>query len=63
MPGDLILGDLDGVVAIPPAELAELLPRVRKQQEWEKKMRADIASGTTDPDRFNTILRKKGCPV
>jgi RraA family protein len=63
MPGDLILGDLDGVVAIPPAELAELLPRVRKQQEWEKKMRADIANGTTDPDRFNTILRKKGCPV
>ena len=62
-PGDLILGDADGVIAIPPADLPDLLPRIKKQAEKEENLKKINAAGTADPDRFNAILRKKGCPV
>lgn len=62
-PGDLILGDADGVVAIPAIEVAGLLPRVHAHAAKEDKVRAANASGSSDPERFNAILRAKGCPV
>lgn len=62
-PGDLILGDDDGVVAIPIAEIEALLPRVQAHAIREDKIRANNAAGTSDPERFNEILRSKGCPV
>ncbi len=61
-PGDLILGDSDGVICIPAADAAALLPKVRAHAERENKMKAAILAGTTDPDRFDSILRKKGIP-
>jgi regulator of RNase E activity RraA len=62
-PGDLILGDSDGVIAVPRHEVAALLPRVRAQAEREKRIRAENAAGTSDPERFYAILRAKGCPL
>lgn len=62
-PGDLILGDFDGVVAIPSADLAVLWPLVGKQAEKEAAVRLSNTSGTSDPERFNAILRAKGCPL
>jgi len=62
-PGDLILGDADGVLSIPAAELEALLPRVRAHAAKEDKIRAENMTGTSDPERFNSILRAKGCPV
>jgi RraA family protein len=61
-PGDLILGDADGVICIPAAEVEALLPQVRAHADKENKMRAAILAGVTDPDRFDAILRKKGVP-
>jgi regulator of RNase E activity RraA len=61
-PGDLMLGDSDGVICIPAADAAALLPLVRAHAERENKMKAAILAGTTDPDRFDAILRKKGVP-
>ena len=61
-PGDLVLGDGDGVIAVPAAEVAALLPRVRAHAERENRMRNSILAGTTDPDRFDSILRSKGVP-
>lgn len=63
MPGDLILGDADGVIAIPAAELAALLPRIHAHLEREAGIRATNAAGTADPERFNAVLRAKGLPV
>lgn len=63
MPGDLILGDADGIIAIPAAELAALLPRVQAHLEREAGIRATNAAGTADPERFNAVLRAKGLPV
>ncbi|NML48439.1 RraA family protein [Ramlibacter sp. G-1-2-2] len=62
-PGDLILGDADGVLCVPAARVASLLPEVRAHAAREDKIRAGNASGKADPERFNALLRQKGCPV
>jgi RraA family protein len=62
-PGDLVLGDADGVVSVPAAQVAALLPQVRAHAAREDKIRAGNRSGTPDPERFNALLRQKGCPV
>jgi RraA family protein len=62
-PGDLILGDADGVIAVPVDQLDALLPLVRAHADKEDGIRATNRAGTADPERFNALLRKKGCPV
>ncbi len=62
-PGDLVLGDADGVVAVPAAQVAALLPLVRAHAAREEKIREGNRSGASDPERFNALLRAKGCPV
>lgn len=62
-PGDLILGDADGVIAIPSADVSALLPAVQAHLKKEEAIRLSNAQGTSDPERFNAILRKKGLPV
>jgi regulator of RNase E activity RraA len=62
-PGDLMLGDPDGVICIPAADVAALLPLVRAHAAREAKMKESILAGATDPDRFNAILRQKGIPA
>ncbi len=63
LPGDLIVGDADGVIAIPAAEAAEMLERSKAHLEKEAKIRAGNATGTSDPERFDAALRAKGLPV
>ncbi len=63
MPGDLIVGDADGVIAVPAAQAAEILARTRAHLEKEAKIRAGNATGTSDPERFDATLRAKGLPV
>lgn len=63
MPGDLILGDSDGVIAIPAGEAEWLLQKSLEHLEREADIRATNASGTADPERFNSLLRQKGLPV
>lgn len=62
-PGDLVLGDADEVIVIPAAQAKVLLPLARAHAAKEVKARAENAAGTADPERFNAILRAKGCPV
>jgi RraA family protein len=62
-PGDLVLCDADGVIVIPAADAEALLPRVKAHAKREDQIRAANAAGTTDPERFNALLRSKGCPV
>lgn len=62
-PGDLILGDADGVIAIPATEVASLLPAVQAHMKKEEAIRASNREGNSDPERFDAILRKKGLPV
>lgn len=62
-PGDLVLGDADGVVIIPTAEAERILPLCHAHADKEAKIRANNATGTLDHARFNELLHKKGCPV
>lgn len=62
-PGDLILGDADGVICIPAADAAAILPLCHAHADKEKKIATNNARGIPDWDRFNALLRAKGCPV
>lgn len=62
-PGDLMLGDADGVICIPAEEVEALLPRVQSHLKKEQSIRLSNEQGTSDPERFNAVLRAKGLPV
>jgi regulator of RNase E activity RraA len=62
-PGDLMLCDADGVIAVPVDQLDALLPLVLAHADKEDGIRTTNRAGTADPERFNALLRKKGCPV
>ena len=44
-PGDLVVGDADGVIAIPANLVAEVTARVTRLSETESSARAEIAAG------------------
>jgi regulator of RNase E activity RraA len=48
MPGDVIVGDADGIVAFDRADAAELLGLVRQQEQREAAALAAIAEGRVD---------------
>lgn len=48
MPGDLVIGDEDGVIAFDRAEAGPLLALVRQQEAREASALADIAAGRLD---------------
>lgn len=62
-PGDVVLADSDGALAISPEEAASVLARAQKHLLKEETIRSNNANGTSDPERFNSILRKLGCPL
>lgn len=63
LPGDLIVGDADGVIAIPAAEVSEVLEKTRAHLKKEAAIRETNRAGTADPERFDAVLRAKGLPI
>ena len=63
MPGDLIIGDADGVIAVPAAEAASVLAKTRAHLVKEARIRETNRTGTADPERFDAVLREKGLPI
>jgi RraA family protein len=59
-PGDIIVGDEDGVVALSPAIAPEVLAAARRQAEREEKAKADIAARRYDRAWVDAALRAKG---
>jgi 4-hydroxy-4-methyl-2-oxoglutarate aldolase len=45
IPGDLVVGDMDGVVVVPQARIEEVLEKARSIQEKERKIRERIEEG------------------
>lgn len=45
-PGDIVLGDADGVIAIPPKVAAQVLPQARAQMAREEEIIRSIRDGT-----------------
>jgi RraA family protein len=60
-PGDIIVGDADGVVAVPQADAEAVLAAAREQKKKEEASLAAIAAGTIDRKWVDASLREKGC--
>lgn len=63
LPGDLIVGDADGVIAVPKDQAEDVLARTRAHLEKEARIRESNRTGSADPERFDAVLRAKGLPV
>lgn len=60
-PGDIMLGDFDGVLAVPQADAEEILTRTEAKSEAEIKQMKAIEAGTNDRTWVDAQLRKLGC--
>ena len=61
-PGDLMLGDADGLLCVPYDSLQSVLDATQQKIDAEKKMLADIAAGTLDTRWIDASLQRIGCP-
>ena len=59
-PGDIIVGDEDGLLAIRPEIAEELAKLVAAVEKKEKEILAKIAKGTLDRSWVDQVLRAKG---
>ena len=59
-PGDIVLGDEDGVVIVPREDAGDVLPLVAALVERERARIAEIDRGVLFKDEINETLRKKG---
>jgi len=59
-PGDLIVGDGDGIAVVPRADAAEVLELVRALLGNEERRIAEIQSGKVFKPDIDDVLRKKG---
>ncbi|MSP98636.1 MAG: RraA family protein [Betaproteobacteria bacterium] len=62
-PGDIIVGDADGVVAIPQVDAERIIALTVVQKNKEEAMLAMIANGTVDRSWVDKLLREKGCAL
>ena len=60
-PGDLVLGDADGLLCVPYASVDEVLAATRRKMEAEKKTLQEIAAGTMDISWIDATLKRIGC--
>ncbi len=60
-PGDLMLGDADGLLCVPCDSLQSVLEATLQKMDAEKKMLADIAAGKLDTAWIDATLRRIGC--
>ncbi|PYB74836.1 methyltransferase [Pseudomonas sp. LB-090624] len=59
-PGDIIVGDEDGVVAFSQADAEEVLAKARDHEALEERVKAEIANGSKDQSWINNPLAKSG---
>jgi RraA family protein len=60
-PGDVVVGDADGVVVVPLEEAEELAQKVRKIVEKEAVQMREIEEGTLDRSWIDQTLEQRGC--
>ncbi|HEY2850180.1 MAG TPA: hypothetical protein VGI97_09905 [Gemmatimonadaceae bacterium] len=59
-PGDIVVGDADGIAVVPSADAAEVIELVAQLMDRERKRIAEIAAGTLFKGEIDDTLRKKG---
>ena len=60
-PGDLILGDADGVLCVPYADAARVLEAAQAKVALEEKTLANIKAGKHDTSWIDATLKRIGC--
>jgi RraA family protein len=63
MPGDLVLGDADGVVVVPIDDVADVYEKAVAKHEAETKQMDAVKVGTHKPTWFNDMLANLGCEL
>jgi regulator of RNase E activity RraA len=63
MPGDIIVGDADGIVAVPQSHAKEILDSAKSILVKETKNLKEIKAGTVNRDWVVKGLRDKGYTV
>lgn len=59
-PGDIIVGDEDGLVAFSPDHAAQVLIKAREHDAHEQQVKAEIATGAIDQSWLEKVLEKAG---
>jgi regulator of RNase E activity RraA len=59
-PGDLILGDLNGVVSVPRVDAHNILKATIKKHEAETRQMAETEAGTVNHDWVDNELQEVG---
>jgi regulator of RNase E activity RraA len=59
-PGDIIVGDDNGVVVIPPDMLERIIEGTEKKLAYEKNRIVEINAGNVAKPDIDETLRKKG---
>jgi len=59
-PGDLIVGDADGLLCVPYDDAEQVLAATHQKMEVERKMMADIAAGQLDTSWIDATLKRLG---
>ena len=62
-PGDLIIGDWDGVLAVPVNEVDIILKKTEEKQDAEIKEMKKIKAGEWDRGWVDKILIERGCDI
>lgn len=62
-PGDLVIGDGDGLLCVPFDDAEALLQAAHQKQAIEARMVAGIADGSYDRSWVDATLARLGCPI
>lgn len=62
-PGDLIVGDEDGLAVVPYEHADEVLQKVKAQEIRETEILESIENGTVDRSWVDETLKQKGCEL
>jgi len=62
-PGDLVLGDRDGVLAVPFDAVEDVYAKTASKQDAEARQMAAIEAGTNDRSWLDATLRRLGCAM
>jgi len=63
MPGDILVGDADGLVVVHPEDAAEVAAKAAKQNADEQNLLKVIEAGTWDRSNFAVALANLGCEI